>query len=127
MTTNDGNKPTISFKNLNATEKRAKIREIYDGANSGFITLDFFKKDGTIRSMNAQPAAIQNHLVEEYKNESTKQAVVTRRENNPNLLNVWDVQKSEIRSINLDTVFRVSSKGMIFEFETTPTEAKKTA
>ena len=48
--------------------------------------------------------------------ESAKKAVQTRKANNPNLFAVYDVQKHEIRSINLDTVYKLISKGNVWEF-----------
>lgn len=118
-------KPTVSHKNMTIAAKRKTLKRLLEEANSSFITFEFYKLDGSERSMNVQPAALQNHLVEEYKNASTKLAVETRKKNNPNLLNVWDVQKHEIRSINMDTVYRVTSFGTVYEFEAKRPETKK--
>lgn len=107
----------VDLTKLLVEAKRTFIKDIVAEANSSFVTIDFFKKDGTIRSMNIQHPSVQNHLVTEYKSESTKQAVETRKKNHPELMNTWDVQKHEIRSINLDTVFRVAAKGKVYEFE----------
>ena len=113
---------TISYRNTPIEKKRMIIKGMIEEANSQFITVDFIKLDGSERSMNIQNAALKNHLVEEYKSESTRQAVETRKANNPHLMSVYDVQKHAIRSINLDTVYKITANKVTITFDEMPTK-----
>lgn len=92
--------------------KYDEIRNFIASQGSRFVTLEFYKKDGTPRAINFNPLAAKNNTVGEYASESAKRAVETRKRNNPNLLNVWEHnnedQTTKFRSINMDTVYRVA-------------------
>jgi hypothetical protein len=103
---------------MNIEQKRAKIKALIEEAETKFMSLTFTKKDGTERTMNIQPAGVKKHLVKEYKTSASKKAVETRKNNHPELISVWDVQKSGIRSINMDTVTSITSDGVIYNFVT---------
>jgi hypothetical protein len=91
--------------------KYEEIRNFIAAQGSRFVTLDFYKKDGTPRRINFNPLAAKNNMVGDAACESAKRAVETRKRNNPNLLNVWehnnDDQTTKFRSINMDSVFRI--------------------
>lgn len=107
----------------NIEQKRKEIKEIIKANGSRIMRVSFEKKDGTIRHMQVNPRFIKG-LVEEYKSESTKQAVETRKRNNPNLLSVMDMglkrqgneDKKCWRSINMDTVVSVKAGGKLHEW-----------
>lgn len=101
---------------MDIEEKRQKIRNLIHRANNHFCTVHFIKKDGTERVMSVQFAATKNHVLGEAASESARRAVETRKINHPNLMNVYCVDTQSIRSINLDTVYRVTLFGEIHEF-----------
>ena len=92
--------------------KYDEIRYFIAGNGSKFMTIDFVKKDGTLRKMNFNPHAAKNHTKGEQASESAQQAVATRKAQNPNLLNVWEQNnpddETKFRSINMDTVTRIA-------------------
>lgn len=96
--------------------KYAMIRSILDNNQGRFLTVTFTKKDGTERKMNIQPAAVKTHLAVN-PNPSAVQGSETRRRNNPNLIPVYDVQKRQIRSINVDTISTIRANNITFNVE----------
>ena len=96
--------------------RRETIRQFMDESGSRFLSVDFVKKDGTLRNMNCQLAAGRALLAGDAASDSAKQAVETRKANNPNLRNVYSVTDKAWRSINLDTVLRISRNGQIVDF-----------
>ena len=101
---------------LNVEQKREFIKEKIQNSGNKFLSVEFVKKDGTKRNMNIQHGALFNNLVGDEASDSAKKAVETRKKNHPELLAVWDVQKSAIRSINLDTVYKMTVAGDVYEF-----------
>ena len=95
--------------------RRANIRSLIESAGSTFIGVEFVKKDNSIRNMNVQTHAGRALLVGENACDSAKQAVETRKANHPNLFNVYDVVAKAWRSINLDTVFGLTVKGVRYD------------
>lgn len=86
-------------------------------SNKGrFCSVTFIKKDGSTRKMSIQPSSITSRLVGEAASDSAKQATETRKANNPNLLPVFDAQKKEIRSINMDTIVSIKANGVTYNF-----------
>jgi len=94
--------------------RRDNVKSLIESAGSTFIGVDFIKADGTFRTMNVQTHAGKSLLAGDAASDSAKQAVETRKRNNPNLINVFDVANSAWRSINLDTVQRVTIRGTTF-------------
>ena len=93
-----------------------KMRQLIEGSKGKFCSVSFIKKDSTVRVMNIQPAAIKGHLIGDKASDSAKQAVKTRAQNHPNLLNVWDNGSQGIRSVNLDTVFEIKVGGEVYKY-----------
>lgn len=86
-------------------------------ANKGkFIRVDFIKKDGTERRMIVQPAKLKFEVKGDEASEEAKRRTVVRKENNPNLMAVWDVQAEGIRSINFDTVTSIKAGGAEYNY-----------
>lgn len=104
---------------FNANKKRldryAQIRGLVKSAGSRFMSITFIKKDGSERLMQIQPMALAKHVKGDKASESAQRAVETRKTNNPNLLNVWDVKKKAARSVNMDTVKRIAIAGNVWE------------
>lgn len=85
-------------------------------AKGRFCSVTFIKKDGSVRVMNIQPAAIKSHLKGDEASESAKRGVQTRKANHPNLLPVWDNGSQGIRSVNLDTVTEIKVDGEVYSY-----------
>lgn len=98
-------------------QKRKFILNLLEEANSKFITVEFTKKDGSNRVMNIQQAALKYHVKGDEASESAKKAVETRKKNHPELMAVWDVQKQEVRSINLDETHTVRYNHVEYVFK----------
>jgi len=108
---------------MKAQSKRNQIINFLESKGAKIVSVVFEKKDGSDRTMLVNRRYAKG-LVDSYKSESTKQAVETRKTNNPNLISVMDMQlrrkgapdKACWRSINLDTVKRVKCGKDVLEF-----------
>lgn len=88
-----------------------------------FVSVTFRKKDGTLRTIVHNPKVTKG-VKGELATESGKQAVATRKANNPNLVSVFDSQlaaKGEPankcwRTINCDTVISIRLNGHEIKF-----------
>ena len=89
--------------------ERDMLRTLLEGCGSRFALVTFVKKDATVRQMLIQHAATKFRVKGESASEQAQRAAKTRAENYPNLFNTYDVDRREIRSINLDTVLHVKS------------------
>lgn len=87
--------------------RRRMVTSLIDRAQGRFCGITFRKKDGSIRHMTIQTAAVETHTTG-CKTAATRQAVAKRRINHPNLFPVYDVVAGKIKSINLDTVTHVN-------------------
>lgn len=102
----------------NPSERQARIRALLLGAGSHFASVEFVKKDGTIRTMLVQPATGPVRLAAAPQaSEEGKAAAKIRAANNPHLLNIWDHAKAAWRSVNLDTVRRVQVNKIRYLFD----------
>lgn len=83
------------------------IRSVLNSALEGgrIATITFIKKDGTVRDMNCRKG-VTSHL----------KGGISTTANIPHLMTVFDTQKGEYRSINLNTVTQVKGRGMVVEF-----------
>lgn len=95
--------------------RRARIRNRINAAGGRFAGVEFIKKDGSLRTMNVQPARLKFEVKGDAASEAAQRATETRKANNPNLMPVWDVAADAIRSINLDTVLAVTVDGVRYE------------
>jgi hypothetical protein len=89
------------------------VREIVAGQGSRFTTVEFVKKDGTLRTMLVQHAATKFRVKGDAASESAQRATATRAAAHPNLLNIYDVDRGAIRSIDMNTVLTVKSGGRV--------------
>jgi hypothetical protein len=99
-----------------AKDKYSHLRMLFASAGSRIFTVRFVKADQTLRVMKVQLAIGRKHLSSrEEKLESVKlESIRKRAEQNPNLFNVWDIEKNGWRSINLDTVQEVHLNGKVY-------------
>jgi len=102
------------MSNVNIESRRENVKALIESAGSTFIGVDFIKADGTLRTMNVQTHAGHSLLKGDAASDSAKAAVATRKSNNPNLMSVFDVANNAWRSINLDTVQRITIRGTTF-------------
>ena len=84
----------------------AVIRDHITATRAHFGSVEFIKKDGTLRRLTFQQAAMRFHVK---GTERGQRAALTRARNHPNLLTVWDVHKRAFRTVNLDTVLSVTT------------------
>lgn len=97
------------------------IRNILKENSSSMMSITFNKKCGAVRKLQTNPKC-KKGTVTSYKTESTKQAVATRKRNNPNMLSVIDMQvkrktkndSASWRSVNLETVKEIKSRGKVY-------------
>ena len=83
------------MSSLSKEQRAAMIREFLARQKGRFVTVEFVKKDGSIRKMNLQPATIAKRLVpESEQSDSAKRGAETRRILHPNLVAAWDVKNS---------------------------------
>lgn len=94
----------------------AAKRDLIASAGGRFCSVTFTKKDGTLRRMQVQPAALRTRTKGERAGESARRATLTRQERHPHLLPVWDVRARAPRSINLRTVSRIAVDGQVHDF-----------
>ena len=81
---------------------KANILRQFVGENGQIFSVDFIKKDGSVRTMNCR-LGVKSKL----KGGRTKYDAEAR-----NLLTVFDMQKGAYRTINADTVFAVRCHGL---------------
>lgn len=94
----------------------AEKRQLIESAGGRFCAVTSTKKDGTVRTMQVQPATLKNHVKGDAATDAGKRATMTRRAVHPNLLPVWDAQAKAPRSINLATVSRIAVNGIVHEY-----------
>lgn len=98
------------------TTTTEQVKAIISTSGSKFMSVTFKKANGEIRTINFNPRTAKG-LKGDDASDSAKQAVATRKRNNPNLVNVCDQQllnKGEDpakcwRSINCDTVLELKT------------------
>jgi len=88
--------------------RQKNIRDLINSARGRFASVEFVKKDGTVRVLQVQPAAAKFHVKGDKASAAAQQATKTRKENNPNHLAVWDVVDQCFKTVDLDTVFAVT-------------------
>lgn len=94
-----------------------QIREHIRAPKAHFGSVEFIKKDGTVRRLTFQNAAMRFRV----KNtERGVRASLTRARNHPNLVTVWDVNKRGFRTVNLDTVLHVRAAGQSRQYRRLP-------
>lgn len=96
-------------------ELRAR-RDLIAAAGGRFCAVTFRRKDGTVRRMQVQPAALAHRVKGPLASEPARRAAVTRALRHPHLLPVWDVRARAPRSIDLRTVSRIAVDGQVHRF-----------
>jgi hypothetical protein len=97
--------------------RRAAIRTLIDSAGSTILSVEFTKVDGSTRVMQCQTHAGKSLLAGDAASASAKQGVETRKANNPHLRAVYDIGKRAWRSMNLDSMFALTVRGVRYTFD----------
>ena len=90
-------------------ETRNTLIKLIELLKGQFFTVEFTKKDGTKRIMNCRTG------VKKYLSNNGKKIQITKPIDN-GILRVFDLQKNEYRSINLDTVNRITFNKVTYNF-----------
>lgn len=90
-------------------ETRNTLIKLIELLKGQFFTVEFTKKDGTKRIMNCRTG------VKKYLSNNGKKIQITKPIDN-GILRVFDLQKNEYRSINLDTVNRITFNKITYNF-----------
>jgi len=90
-------------------ETRNTLIKLIELLKGQFFTVEFIKKDGTLRKMNCRTG------VKKYLSNNGKKIQITSPIEN-GILRVFDLQKNEYRSINLDTVNRITFNKITYKF-----------
>jgi hypothetical protein len=93
--------------------RRMVLLAIIDSAGSQFLSVDYAKKDGTVTRRVFQTKAGRALLAGDAASDSAKQAVETRKANNPHLVSLYDMTAHGWRSLNLDTTSRIAIGGKV--------------
>lgn len=103
-------------KGLTMTRNYEQIKALINSSKGQFCSVVFVKKDGSLRTMQIQPAKLKFEVKGDSACDSAKKATATRQANHPNLMPVWSVDAKAIRSVNLDTVESITVKGIRHTF-----------
>ena len=90
-------------------ETRQTLIKLIDYLNGQFFTVEFIKKDGTLRKMNCRTG------VKKYLSNNGKNIKITKPIEN-GILRVYDIKKGAYRSINLDTVKKINFNKVTYKF-----------
>lgn len=108
---------------MDREQTHALAKALIESAGSHFLSIEFIKKDGTVRRMLAHPTAIENRCVGDAASESAKQKNATAKRNHPEMFRIVDVEACKagepvaIRTINLDTLLSITVNGTRHDFE----------
>ena len=94
---------------METLETRQTLLKLIKFLNGQFFTVEFIKKDGTLRKMNCRTG------VKKYLSNNGKSIKITRPIDN-GILRVYDVKKEAYRSINLDTVKKINFNKVSYKF-----------
>lgn len=90
---------------VHSPEVARSIKALLVSNNDKTFTVEFIKKDGTLRKMNCR-LGVKKHL-------KTGQASSTSHI--PRYLTVFDMQKGSYRTINTETIQSISMRGVQLE------------
>ena len=94
---------------METLETRQTLLKLIEFLNGQFFTVEFIKKDGTLRKMNCRTG------VKKYLSNNGKSIKITSPIDN-GILRVYDVKKEAYRSINLDTVKKINFNKISYKF-----------
>jgi hypothetical protein len=94
---------------METLETRQTLLKLIEFLNGQFFTVEFIKKDGTLRKMNCRTG------VKKYLSNNGKTIKITRPIDN-GILRVYDIKKEAYRSINLDTVKKINFNKVSYKF-----------
>lgn len=94
----------------------AEKRAVIEAQGGKIVSVVFVKKDGTLRTMKVQPAALKPRLKGDAASPAAKKATATRKARHPHLYPVYDVEAQAARSINLETVQTITAGGQTYRY-----------
>ena len=89
----------------------ARKREILDSANGGFFSVEFIKKDGSVRQMTAKK------WMEKAFTNGSKNAQENTVAHIEKYYTAADSSAGEFRNINLETLVRAKVNGIEYKFD----------
>jgi hypothetical protein len=92
---------------------RDEAVKLLETTGDKFFNVVFLKKDGSTRSMTAR-YGVTKGVLGDAASEQGKKALATWRENNPNLIRLFDIHKDAFRTVNLDTILSLKIGGEEF-------------
>ena len=95
---------------------RDMLRELIDNSGSKLFSVKARKVNGDTMHRVYQAAATATHCVGTTPGTPAAARVESRKANNPNLFNVYDVTAGGIRCFNFDKVDQVTIMGNVFTF-----------
>ena len=90
--------------------KRLELLEKINLLSGRFFTVEFIKKDGTIRKMNCRTG------VKKYLSNNGKQIKLSHPIDN-GILRVYDIHSKGYRSINLDTIKKINYNKITLKYK----------
>jgi hypothetical protein len=90
--------------------KRLELLEKINLLSGRFFTVEFIKKDGTIRKMNCRTG------VKKYLSNNGKQIKLSSPIDN-GILRVYDIHAKGYRSINLDTIKKINYNKITLKYK----------
>lgn len=86
-------------------------RQLLDSAKGHFFSVDFEKKDRTIRHMNCKK------WMEKSFSNGSKNAAPSTLKDKPEYYLAVDIEKGEFRAVNLSTMLSCKVNGKIYKFD----------
>lgn len=102
---------------MNIDEKIALAKDIVKSNTGKFITVDFVKKDGSIRHMVCHRSKVLESTINGNNPEATAKRKSTLAMNS--MLGVEEMKNDktfQFRTINLATVKRIAANGVVYNF-----------
>lgn len=93
------------------------IKYQINGSNCHFGSVEFIKKDGTLRRLTFQQAARLRRIKGTERGNKWSLTMATRH---PNLIRVWSVHDLAFRTVNLDTVLNVTTNRQTVHYRRMP-------
>lgn len=96
-----------------ADNKQFDVKLLVSGFGSHIFNVVFIKKDGSVRRMNVQQAAASNHL-RNNPDPLIVKMLEKRQKDNPHLLNLWSIDDSGFRAVDINRIISIRHNGKTF-------------
>lgn len=88
------------------------VRTTIRDAGAKLVSVEAVSKGGEVKRFVFSDAARPTHIAS-IVTASGAQAAETRKRNNPDLVNVWDIHKRSWRSFNVNAVLSIKAAGQV--------------